>query len=539
MTKASKQESAGKTSRAAASRPRAPAPARPLGRSLADFMPLRSAERKLLDCARRGNTAWISNERPEKKVAGNSIRAEFLRFLILGGDDFAPVHEKGVNLAGAFIEGILDLEGSKVDFSIYAILCKFDSDIILYDATTRGVTLSQSSLKSILGDRLRCSGSISMRDVRVEGETRLLGSSISGNLELKDSSFVNDGIAILLDSAEIGGNIFANGHFEAVGEVRLLQARVSREVTFDGASFRNESGAALSCDYLRVGGAFFFRELREIQGSTSLSGADVAMLNDDEGSWRAPLFLNGFTYDRIGMGPTDARSRIAWLKLQQPKMVGDSFWPQPWEHLVKVLREMGHFEDAKVVAIQKQKEMRLTGLVGQRPVKEGKVWRRLKNHLFNAAHRLFHGIYGTLAGYGYRPLRTVGWMALVWLVCGAVFMAASREGLIGPANSGIYANPQLGECGSSGKGAGVPWTRCRAMPPEYAPFDPFVYSLDVILPLLDLRQESEWRPIVHDADGGELSFGHALRFLMWFEILFGWITSLLLVSALGKLVQKD
>jgi hypothetical protein len=34
----------------------------------------------------------------------NRVRADFLRFLMLGGDKDAPIHEKGVQLQGAWME---------------------------------------------------------------------------------------------------------------------------------------------------------------------------------------------------------------------------------------------------------------------------------------------------------------------------------------------------------------------------------------------------------------------------------------------------
>jgi hypothetical protein len=37
------------------------------------------------------------------------VRAGFLRFLALGGDEGAPVHEKGVQLKGAYVDGEFDL----------------------------------------------------------------------------------------------------------------------------------------------------------------------------------------------------------------------------------------------------------------------------------------------------------------------------------------------------------------------------------------------------------------------------------------------
>ena len=77
------------------------------------------------------------------------------------------------------------------------------------------------------------------------------------------------------------------------------------------------------------------------------------------------------------------------------------------------------------------------------------------------------------------------------------------------------------------------------MPPEYTTFQPFIYSLDLILPLVDLQQDSDWAPIVSNANGETLWAGRALRWLMWFEILFGWMASLTLVAVLGRLVDKD
>jgi hypothetical protein len=41
--------------------------------------------------------------------ADTKIDAGFVRFLTLGGDESAPVHENGVHLQGAWLEGVLDL----------------------------------------------------------------------------------------------------------------------------------------------------------------------------------------------------------------------------------------------------------------------------------------------------------------------------------------------------------------------------------------------------------------------------------------------
>ena len=76
-------------------------------------------------------------------------------------------------------------------------------------------------------------------------------------------------------------------------------------------------------------------------------------------------------------------------------------------------------------------------------------------------------------------------------------------------------------------------------PPDYSTPQPLAYSLDLILPLVDLQQDADWAPIVINANGNQLFWGYALRALMWFEILFGWTASLMLVAVLGRLVEKD
>jgi hypothetical protein len=58
-----------------------------------------------------------------------------------------------------------------------------------------------------------------------------------------------------------------------------------------------------------------------------------------------------------GRGVT-ARERIDWLSRQDPSQFGADFWPQPWEQCAKVLREMGHRSDARLVLIDKEERQR-------------------------------------------------------------------------------------------------------------------------------------------------------------------------------------
>jgi hypothetical protein len=154
-----------------------------------------------------------------------------------------------------------------------------------------------------------------------------------------------------------------------------------------------------------------------------------------------------------------------------------------------------------------------------------------------------HWVYGWFAGYGHRPLWTVYWMAGIWFICSLLFLAGAYFNYIGPStpllNSPTLAPAIDKACGHAGQLGKQKWTECNEVPAEYSTFQPFIYSLDLILPLVDLQQESDWAPIVEDPPGTDLLFGVILRWALWFEILFGWVASLTLVAVFGRLVEKD
>ena len=86
---------------------------------------------------------------------------------------------------------------------------------------------------------------------------------------------------------------------------------------------------------------------------------------------------------------------------------------------------------------------------------------------------------------------------------------------------------------------------CEKLPEEYTGFSPLAYSLDVILPFVDLQQEKDWSPLIPTPKGTwykELFMfdapKHCIRLLLWFEILFGWVASLLLVAVVSGLTKR-
>ncbi|MBZ0325221.1 MAG: hypothetical protein K8F57_03405, partial [Alphaproteobacteria bacterium] len=70
-------------------------------------------------------------------------------------------------------------------------------------------------------------------------------------------------------------------------------------------------------------------------------------------------------------------------------------------------------------------------------------------------------------------------------------------------------------------------------PSDYPVLDPMIYSLDVLLPIVDLHQESYWLPSVNKP------YGALARWYMWLHIAVGWIFTTLAVAGFTGLVKKD
>ena len=83
------------------------------------------------------------------------------------------------------------------------------------------------------------------------------------------------------------------------------------------------------------------------------------------------------------------------------------------------------------------------------------------------------------------------------------------------------------------------------MSKEYAQpkFCAMVYSLDMFVPLVDLRQANYWLPNgnrgaeVFKLKGLRLRWGDLLCFYMWVHIIFGWIFTTLFVVGLTGLIR--
>jgi hypothetical protein len=280
--------------------------------------------------------------------------------------------------------------------------------------------------------------------------------------------------------------------------VALRRARIGGDLDATGASFDwlGDSawggGTSLVLDRARVDGALILRELQAPLLGASFVGARVGSLVDDATTWGERLVLDGFAYSRLGEGaPLDTMFRVDWLERQKPSHLRAQFRVQPWRRLISVLRRMGHAHRAGSIALRREQRLRRIGWVGSW-APPALRWLPQAGHL----------MLGLLAGHGYRPARLLGWMAAVWLLCGAAYWAAAD---FGPATA-----------------AGLP---------AGAFFSPFAYSLERLLPMLAVGQSGTWV--------AEPAWSEAVRWLSHLETAFGWLALLLLLASLAGWVDRD
>jgi hypothetical protein len=474
------------------------------------------------------NATCLSARAVRQELAARRIRPGLLRLLALGGEECARVHELGVDLRGAWIDGNVDLDFCTSVAPITLRDCAIAGGITFSRAELKAVSLAGTSVRGLTGDGARLRGDLFLRrGFHSRGEVKLLGAKIEGNFEASGGRFVNAGDdALSLDRTEVAGSVFLDEGFHATGSVRLHGPKIAGSLNVDTGRFEHPQGRAITVVRGEVAGGLRFKDVAGITGRVVLTNTRVGVISDDLDSWPAgAVELDGFRYDRFAECPTDAPMRIAWLERQVPEHLGSAFRPHPWEQLIKVLREMGSPEAARAVAIAKQDKLAAAGKI-PRPA------------------RWLHRLYGAVAGYGYKPQRVIFCALGLWALCSVVYWWGARNGAFAPTSIAALKADAYAAC---------LWSRhetqrgCIVGTPEFRQFEPAIYSLELILPLVDLHQRKEWAPIVRRrsetrAAWGKLRVwwpGWLIRALMWIEILFGWVAGVVLVGIGSGLVKKD
>jgi hypothetical protein len=470
-----------------------------------------------------------------------TVRAETVAKLLLDGPPAASGRVSCVKLSGAQISGQLNLSGGHVVPYVELHNCRFEQGVMLSECTFTTLRLVHCAIPRLEAARLQTTGDLHLPQCTIEGGIRLTDAHIGTDLLLNqltvrrdrhNRALAADGLNVAQDveaelidatgeislrSARIGGRLSLRGsrlrnpygryalnaarvtvehtlylsagyvgsgivggtpprgvetrRFSAEGGVRLDDGRFGNAVIIDRARFRmSGSSQQLSLRRVQTPELRFTLEQPPDGGRVVLVGARVGNLTDNHHSWpdAGGVDLSNFAYDSLSPeGPFPLRERIAWLAAATPE-----YSPEPYEHLASALRASGEDAEARDVLLARQRRRRET---------------------LPPAGRLWGYLQDITVGYGYRPGRAAVWMAVLWLI-GSTFFSAHP--------------PQPLKHG------------------EAPHWNAALYALDLLLPVIDLGQDSAWNP-----RGGEQWAAAAL-------VLLGWVLATTVAAGASRLLRR-
>lgn len=536
------------------------------------------AEWKLKEAVEAGDVCRLGNgdlppepEQPDDwsdPPSDRHIRADVLRFFLLGGCSNASVTEVGIRLAGAFISGELHLNDCVLPWNMQIHNCLFQHGISaircnalknvrllacklpFLEAASLNVgyqmSCNNTEFQSTVGRALTLQGAnighgLFLSSVKISGEANLASLTNGGQLDCSGAEFKNEGgRALNLQGATISHDLFLRAA-KIFGEADLNSLTIGGQLECSGAEFQNKRKWALNLQSADIGQGFIFRDQTTVQGLVDLAAASCGELVDDLDCWPDPtqghknLILDGFTYRRI-IGPTDARTRLKWLA--RGDHWNGEFFPQPYKQLAKVLDDMGHEADAKMVRISLAQKL-------ARNSRKERIWFAgtelafLKALLPLPIIWVWHMALHFLTDFGYRPMKSFYWLVLLWGLATIPAHFAWEEGSFAP-NSAValqsdsWAKYDADDNLSPHPNPAKDWSLTSTIGRDWESFNRYAYAADLVVPIIDLGQTEAWAPSTTRGP-----WGWHLWWARWVFTLAGWIVTALGAAALTGVIRRE
>ena len=535
-----------------------------LASALADFAPLRRAERVLLKALAQDDIARVGLRRPVQASDDVTIRAALIARLAAGS---AAPRLRRLQLLGAWIEGVLDLGDLPVPATLWFYRCVFEAAPRFDGARLSGaLSFGDCLLPGLDAPQCRIAQDLSIHaGSQVKNALCLEGARIGGDLRLTRALLQDEGdrsvrLPLRADRVRIRGDLRLDEGFEAHGELRFTAARIGGDVIagrahlygpVDAAGVRRD---ALVMDRAEIGGHLRLDQgfaaagrvcLRRTQigGDLDCSGAgfdrvgdaswgDGAALVLDRARVHGALVLRGLQGPLLGA--SFAGTRVGTL-IDDPsswgeRLVLDGFaysrfgdgapldapfrlaWleRQTRAHLAADFR---HHPWRRLIAVlARMGELHSAGEVALRRERRLRSLGRIGRSFPRALRWLAHGahvFYGLTLGYGWRPQRLVACVLAVWLGCALVYWTAAEQGAL-------------------------------RIPGGALPASALAHSADRLLPLVQLGPEPAAAGfLAPGAPNGPADWAAGARWLGRLESLFGWFALLGLGFAWSSRARRE
>lgn len=333
--------------------------------------------------------------------------------------------------------------------------------------------------EGLKADRLRATGEVDMRGARFGGPMSLRGCELrnpSGTAFNASRLVAEAGLALSPAAHPLGSPALhmapsdpVRSHACIEGSIHLDSAVLGGPLDLDYVQLELGEGQELSLRDVQAP-EMVFTPRRPEQGKVVLRNAVIGQLHDRADSWPAPggLDLRGFTYESLHpRGHFPISRRLQWVAAATPEFVSE-----PYDRLAASLRAAGDEAEANVVLLAKLRRRRETLPLAL------KAWEYIQD---------------AALGYGYLPGRAAVWLATLWAL-GSVWFAKKPP---------------------------------PALNPDEAPhWEPVIYTLDLLLPILNLGQETAWRT------------SGASQWIALVLVVLGWILATIVTAGAAALIFR-
>jgi hypothetical protein len=331
---------------------------------------------------------------------------------------------------------------------------------------TRATAEVQDDRPAMTAERATIDGTLILLGMSTVGEMNLPTVQVGVRVVLTDSSFRSPtGTACRLSRAQIAADIYGDG-MTAVGSLRLAGTSVGGALTLRRVTLVCPAGLALDAPALAAS-ELILLPAAPIQGGVNLSHGVIGVLRDAPSSWPEQVSLEGLAYRALDP-QLPARQRLQWLA-RDPR----GHQPQPYEQLASVYNTIGEPAQARAVLYARQQIERSGKALPFR------IWSLLQD---------------ITVGYGYRPRRALAWLALLLGTGSIIFSLAPPP----------------------------------ALQPGAAPhFNGIVYTLDLLLPVVNLGQRYAFNP------------GGAEQWLSYLLIAAGWTLATTVAAGAARVLRRS
>ena len=236
---------------------------------------LSEAELLLVERCKAGEVCILGDgTRPDAPSPSRSIRADLLRYLILGGCDACRTDETGVRLVGAYVTGPLDLSFGEARGQTSLKKSAFESRIVARRAGLELLDLTGTTMPGLFAPEFEVRGEVCLDGIEVEGEVNFLGAKIGGQLDCTKAQFRHpNGMALNAYSASVMGGIFLL-EVKSEGEISLAGTQICGQLACENARCRNAGKTALNVQGATIMDGIFLRDA-EVEGEISLAGTKI------------------------------------------------------------------------------------------------------------------------------------------------------------------------------------------------------------------------------------------------------------------------